>query len=68
MVAHQTGTGTGTQLGGTQARQRRETSNSWKMMMKIKMKSLQSLGIQKILTKGSSNRYLVAFCTFFVFF
>jgi len=31
MVAHQTGTGTGTQLGGSQARQRRTTGNSWKM-------------------------------------
>jgi hypothetical protein len=67
MVAHQTGTGTGTQLGGSQARQRRETGNSWKMKMKIKMKSLQSLRIQKILPKGSSNRYLVAICTFFIF-
>ena len=34
-----------------QARRRRETSNSWKMKMMIKMKSLQSPGIQKKLIK-----------------
>ena len=47
MVAHQTGAGP--QLGGKQARRRRNTSSSWNMMrmMMMKMKSLQSLEMQE---------------------
>jgi hypothetical protein len=53
MVGHQTGTQT--QLGGIQARRRRETDYSWKMKMMIKMKSLQSLAIQEKPTKESRS-------------
>jgi hypothetical protein len=71
MVAHRTGTGT--QLGGTQAR-RRNASKSWKMKTR---RSLQnSLEIQekgacrreennRLLIKGSRISYLIAFCTLF---
>ena len=72
-VAHQTGAGP--QLGCKQAR-RRKTSNSWKMKMMMKMKSLQSIESQEKgasrgkdnkgkLTNGSRLRYLVAVSTFF---
>ena len=71
VVAHQTGTGT--QLGGTQAR-RRNASTSRKMKMR---RSLQkSLEIQekgacrdeddhRLLKQGSRISYLIAFCTLF---
>ena len=71
MVAHRTGTGT--QLGGTQAK-RRNASKKRKMKMR---RSLQnSLESQekgacrrekdyRLLVEGSGIRYLIAFCTFF---